>query len=175
MCTIRQVPAKLHRIKLSENERHELEAIRNQKRGNATNIMRAVALLLADEGPLGPALKDADIRLTTGIAARSLERLRQRCCEVGPLGALVRKPRETPGREIKITGEVEARITQLACSKPPAGHARWTLRLLANHLVEIEVIESISHQSVGTVLKKVNSSRGDRNAGASRPSKTPPL
>jgi hypothetical protein len=105
---------------------------------------------------------------------RTLERLRKRCCEVGPLGALERKPRETPGREIKITGDVQARITQLACSKPPAGHARWTLRLLANHLVEIEVIESISHQSVGTVLKKVNSSHGGRNAGASRPGKMQP-
>lgn len=160
--------------KLSEDERHELEAIRDQKRGKDSHIVRAVALLLSDEGPHGPAMKDADVRIATGMTARTLERLRERCCQVGPLGALVRKPRETPGREIKITGEVEARITQLACSKPPSGHARWTLRLLANHLVEIKVIETISHQSVGTVLKKVNSSLGDKNAGASRPSKTPP-
>ena len=169
------MPAKTHRIKLSEDERHELEAIRDRKRGSQSNIMRAVALLLSDEGPHGPGLKDADVRQSSGMSASSLERLRKRCCEVGPLGALERKPRETPGREVKITGEVEARITQLACSKPPAGHARWTLRLLASHLVEIEIIESISHQSVATVLKKANSSRGDRNAGVSRPSKTPPL
>lgn len=167
------MPAKLHRVKLSENERHELEAIRDRKRGKPQHIMRAVALLLADEGALGPALKDADIYQTTGMIPRNLERLRKRCCEVGPLAALERKPRETPGREIKITGEIEARITQLACSEPPAGHARWTLRLLADHLVEIEVIESISHQSVGTVLKKANLSHGDRNAGVSRPSKMP--
>jgi len=77
-----------------------------------------------------------------------------RCCEVRQLAALARKPRSTPGREVKITGHIHARITQLACTKPPAGHARWTLRLLARHLVEIEVIETISHQSVGTVLKK---------------------
>lgn len=126
MCPIGQVPAKLHRIKLSESERHELEA------------------------------------------------LRRRCCEVGPVAALARKPRATPGREVTITGDVHARITQLAYSKPPAGNARWTLRLLARHLVEIEVIETISHQSVGTVLKKANSSHGGRNAGASHPSKTPP-
>jgi len=174
ICTIGQVPAKIHRIKLSEDEHHELEAIRDQKRGKDSNIMRAVALLLSDEGPHGPSMKDADVRKATGMTARTLERLRERCCQVGPLGALERKPRETPGREIKITGEVEARITQLACSKPPSGHARWTLRLLANHLVEIKIIETISHQSVGTVLKKVNSNRGDKNAGASRPSKTPP-
>jgi hypothetical protein len=174
MCTIGQVPAKIHRIKLSESERYELEALRDEKRGKASNIMRAVALLLSDEGPHGPAQKDADIQEHTGISIRNLERLRLRCCEVGPLAALARKPRATPGRKIKITGEVQARITQLACTEPPAGHARWTLKLLASHLVEIEVIESISHQSVGTVLKKVNSSHGGKNAGASHPSKTPP-
>lgn len=168
------MPAKLHRIKLSEDERIELKAIRDQKHGKANSIKRAIALLLADEGSHGPAQKDAEICQSIGFTPRTIERLRERCCEVGPLGALSHKPRETPAREIKITGEVEARITQLACSKPPAGHARWTLRLLANHLVEIEVIESISHQSVGMVLKKVNSNPGDRNAGVSHPSKTPP-
>ncbi len=168
------MPAKLHRIKLSEDERNELKAIRDQKHGKANRIKRAIALLLADEGTLGPAQKDAEICRSIGFTPRTIERLRERCCEVGPLGALSHKPRETPAREIKITGEVEARITQLACSQPPTGHARWTLRLLANRLVEIEVIESSSHQSVATVLKKVNSNRGDRNAGASRPSKTLP-
>jgi hypothetical protein len=174
MYTIGQVPAKLHRIKLSESERHELEALRDQKHGKASGVMRAVALLLSEEGPLGPAMKDADIQSQTGVSIRNLERLRLRCFEVGPLAALARKPRATPGREVKITGEIHARITQLACSKPPAGHARWTLRLLGCHLVEIEVIETISHQSLATVLKKANSSHGDKNAGVSRPSKTPP-
>jgi len=122
--------------------------------------MPAVALLLSDEGLYGPALKDLEIHGITGLSKRTIERLRERCCEVGPLEALQRKARITPGREIKITGEVKARITQLACSKPPAGHARWTLRLIASHLVKLEVIDSISHQSVGTVLKKVNSNRG---------------
>jgi hypothetical protein len=167
------VPAKLHRIKLSESERHELEAIRDQKRSKGSNIMRALALLLSDEGPHGPSMKDASIQSHTGISIRNLERLRLRCCEVGPLAALTRKPRATPGRKVKITGEVQARITQLACTEPPDGHARWTLKLLASHLVEIEVIESISHQSVGTVLKKVNSNHGDKNAGAYHPRKTP--
>ena len=168
------MPAKLHRIKLSESERHELEVIRDQKRGKASRVLRAVALLLSDEGPAGPALKDADVRLATGMSPSTLERLRVRCCEVGPLGALERKQREKPPCEIKITGEVQARVIQLACSEPPKGHARWTLRLLARHLVEIEVVDSISHQSVGTILKKANSSRGNRTAGASRPNKTPP-
>jgi hypothetical protein len=154
------VPAKIHRIKLSKFERGELEVIRDQKRGKTAKAISAVALLLSDEGLHGPALVDREIHGITGLAVRTIERLRERCCEVGTLEALQRKPRATPGREIKITGEVKARITQLACSRPPAGNARWTLRLMADHLVELEVIESISHQSVGTVLKKVNSSRG---------------
>ena len=136
--------------------------------------MRAVALLLSNEGLHGPSLKDADIQTHTGVSIRNLERLRLRCCEVGPLAALARKPRATPARKVKITSNVQARITQLACTEPPAGNARWTLRLLARHLVEIEIIETTSHQSVGTVLKKVNSSHGGKNAGASHPSKTPP-
>lgn len=168
------MPAKIYRIKLSKDERGELELIRDKKRGKPSKSMRALAMLLSDQGTDGPALKDAEIHQITGLAPRTLERLRKRCCEVGPLGALERKPRETPAREIKITGEVEARITQLACSEPPEGEVRWTLRLLAKHLVEIDVIESISHVSVGTVLKKVNSSLGDKSVGASHPSKTPP-
>ena len=88
------------------------------------------------------------------MKSATVERLRKRCCEVGPLGALLPKPRETPPREIKITGEVEAHITQLACSEPPEGQARWTLTLLAERLIEIEVIDSISRTSVALVLKK---------------------
>lgn len=174
VCTIRQVPAKLHRIKLSESERQELEAIRDHKRGNPSRVLRAIALLLSDEGPAGPALKDSEIRLATGMTPSTLERLRIRCCEVGPIGALERKAREKPPREVKITGDVQARVIQLACSKPPAGRARWTLRLIAQHLVEIEVIDTISHQSVGTIFKKANSSPGGRTVGASRPSRMPP-
>ena len=168
------MPAKLHRIKLTEDERHQLEAIRDGKKGKAANTVRALSMLLSDEGSHGPGMKDADIRLTSGMKPSTLERLRKRCCEVGPLGALERKPREAPPTEPKITGEVKASITRLACTEPPAGHVRWTLRLLAGHLVEIEVIDSISHQSVGTVLKKVSLNRGSSKAGASHQSRTPP-
>ena len=138
------MPAKLHRIKLPETERHGLETFRDQKRGKASGIMRAVALLLSDEGPHGPALKDAGIQSHTGISIRNLERLRLRCCEVGPQAVLARKQRATPGREVKITGDIHARITQLACTKPPVGNARWTLQLLDLHLVEIEMADLFS-------------------------------
>jgi hypothetical protein len=166
--------AKIYRIKLSEDERHELENVRDRGSLKAKTFKKALALLSCDEGDLGPALADETICRLVGMSPSSLLRLRQRCCETGPLGALVAKIRDKPAREIKITGEIEARITQLACSKAPEGAARWTLRLLADHLVEIEVIESISHTTVGLVLKKVRSNRGGRKTGASRPSKTPP-
>lgn len=169
------MPAKIYRIKLSEEERTELESIRDRSASlKAKTFKKALALLLCDESPLGSGFTDEAICRIVSLSSSSLMRLRQRCCEVGPIGALVAKPREKPAREIKVTGEIEARITQLACSEPPEGSARWTLRLLANHLVEIEVIESISHTTVGTVLKKVNSSPGGRKGGASRPSKTLP-
>lgn len=165
---------KIHRIKLSEDERHELEAIRDRGSLKAKTFKKALALLLCDEGHLGPALADEAICRVVAMSPSSLVRLRQRCCETGPLGALVAKVRDKPAREIKVTGEIEARITQLACSKAPEGSARWTLRLLADHLVEIEVIESISHTTVGLVLKKARSNPGGRKDGASRPSTTPP-
>lgn len=174
------MPAKKYRIKLSGDERLELEAIRdhNAARKKATKTagkaMNALCLLLADEGADGACKKDAEIIRITGLSPSTVEHLRKRCCEVGPLAALERKPRETPPHAVKITGEVQARITQLACSQAPEGHARWTLQMLADRVVELDVISSISHTSVGTVLKKANSSHGGSNAGASRRSKTPP-
>lgn len=152
----------------------ELEAIRDHGSRKATVFKKAAALLLCDEGPGGPALKDHEICRVVGMSSATLPRLRQRCCEVGPLGALVAKPRDKPSREIKITGEIQARITQLACTQAPEGAARWNLRLLARHLVEIEVIESISHTTVGLVLKKARSNPGGRKDGASRPNRMPP-
>lgn len=172
---MRGVSAKIYRIKLSSEERIALEKIRDKGSHKASKFKRALVFLLVDEGPQGPAKKDTEVAQATGLNTVTIERLRKRCCEVGPLGALEPKPRETPPRKIKITGEVEAHITQLACSEPPEGFARWTLHLLANRLVEIKVIDSISHNSVALVLKKAISSPGDKKAGASPPSKAPPL
>jgi hypothetical protein len=189
------MPAKLYRIKLYGDERLQLEAIRDNKnprkakdtpskdtpskdatpkKAITKSAMAALSLLLSDEGPLGPCMKDADITEITGLSSCTLERLRKRCCEVGPLAALERKKREMPPRAIKITGDVQAHITQIACSQAPAGYARWTLQMIADRVVELDIIDSISHQSVSTVLKKVNSSHGQRNAGASRPRKMQP-
>jgi len=170
---MRGVSVKKYRIKLSPDERIALEEVRDKGSHKASKFKRALVFLLADESEDGPAQKDREIAKATGLTTVSIERLRKRCCEVGPLGGLDPKPRETPPREIKITGEVEARITQLACSDPPEGRVRWTLHLLAQRLVEIEVIDSISHNSVGLVLKKANLNLGVKKAGAFHPKKMP--
>jgi hypothetical protein len=98
MCTIGQVPAKSHRIKLSKSERHELEAFRDQKSGKASGIMRAVALLLSDEGPHGPAMKDADIQAQSG------RRCDRRLGARRSLHGLRRDAAATPGQAVSTPG-----------------------------------------------------------------------
>ena len=166
------MPAKIYRIKLSSDERTSLEAIRDRGSHKSSKYKRAVALLLCDESPGGSAMKDADISANLGVRIITLERLRKRCCEVGPVEALERLPRKTPPREIKVTGEVEAHITRIACTQPPEGCERWTLALIAEEIVELEVLESISRTSVGKVLKKVNSNLGSKKVGASHLKRT---
>lgn len=172
---MQRMPAKIYRIKLSNDERLELEYVRDKGSHKAIKYRRAVTLLLADESDYGPANKDAQIAKVTGFHVNSIEKIRKRCCEVGPIAVLDAKPRDTPPREIKITGEVEAHITQIACSEAPEGAVRWTLQLIAERLVEIKVIDSISNNSVALVLKKANLNHGAKKAGASHPKKAQTL
>jgi hypothetical protein len=104
----------------------------------------------------------------------SIERLRKRCHEVGALPALERKAREIPPRRAIINGELEARLIAEACSEAPEGHGRWTLRLLADRMVELKLVESISYETVRVTLKKTNFNLGENNTGASRRKRMPP-
>lgn len=150
---------KIHRIHLTAEERAGLQDY--CKRGtSAPKAIKARSLLLADESPGAPALKDPAIIAATGIASATLGRLRERACEVGPLEAIHKKISRHPRREIKVTGEVEARLAGLACSQAPDGRKRWTLKLLADKLVELEVVESIGAETVRKALKKTRSSPG---------------
>jgi putative transposase len=92
-------------------------------------------------------------------SATTVGNIRRRFAREGLASALSEKPR--PGKPPKVTGDVEAHLVAVACSEPPQGHVRWTLRLLANRLVELEQVESISHAAVGEVLKKINLSLGE--------------
>jgi hypothetical protein len=152
---------KIYRIKLVPEERQQLEELtRSTKPVAANKVTKAHALLLADESDQGVAWSDPDIMAATGISAATLSRLRQRTCEVGPLEALHRKPQEIPSRPRRLTGEVEARASAIACSEPPEGHKRWTMQLIANELVNLEVIDSVSDEAVRLMLKKTRSSPG---------------
>ena len=112
-------------------------------------------LLLADEAGEHGGMKDKDIAAVLLVGARMVERVRQRCVEEGLSAALERR-RQKNRRKPVLDGEGEARLVAIACSSPPEGHARWTLRLLTDRLVELEVVESISRETVSKVLKKAN-------------------
>jgi transposase len=113
-----------------------------------------------DQGEEGPGLSDAETAEALETSPRTVERVRQRLVEEGLDAARTRKNRQTPPRRPLLDGQAEARLVALCCSEPPRGRTRWTLRLLADKLVELEVVESISKDSVRRTLKKTNLSLG---------------
>jgi|AP82_1055514.scaffolds.fasta_scaffold230988_1 hypothetical protein len=152
---------KIYRIKLSREERNQLEALtHSSKKIAAKKLIKARSLLLADESEQGPAWSDPNIIEATGITPTTLSRLRQRVCEDGPFEALERRPQQRPSRERKVTGDVDARISAIACSEAPEGYKRWTLTLIADRIVELEILDSISYESVRQSLKKTLSNPG---------------
>jgi transposase len=159
---------KKYLVELSSEERKHLHDLCRKDRVPPYRRTHAAILLLADQGPDGPARQDKDIAQIVRVNVRTVEKLRQRLIEQGFEAALERTKRQTPPVPPKLTGDKEARVIALACSPAPEGHARWTLSLLAENLVEQEVFESISATSVATVLKKTNFSRIGKNVGAFR-------
>lgn len=147
--------AKKYVLKLTSEEREELARLVRRGHIAGWKIQRAQALLKCDQGPDGPAWPDADIAEAFGVTTRSLESWRRCAVEHGPIAALERK-RRPPSGVPKLAGEAEARLTALACSQPPEGVGRWSLRLLAGRLAELEVVDSVSHETVRRALKKAN-------------------
>jgi len=143
-------------LRLTAEERSDLERVVRRGRVAGWKVQRAQALLHFDQGPQGPAWIDARIAEAYGVTTRSLESWRKRAVLDGPMALLERKPRVRPAVAPKLEGENEARLTALACSQPPKGLARWSLRLLAERLVELEVVEAVSHETVRRALKKAN-------------------
>jgi Homeodomain-like domain len=153
------MPAKIYVLKLTQEERVELESVVRSGKTAGWKIQRAQALLKCDQGPEGPGWIDQRVAEAFACTRRSVENWRRQAVEEGPLSLLERKPRSDQGRT-KLDGEGEAQLVKLACSKAPAGFARWSLRLLAGKLVELEIVDSISHESVRSVMKKTTSSLG---------------
>jgi homeodomain-containing protein len=143
---------KLYVLKLTAGERVELERLVRRGKTAAWKLQRAQALLKCDQGVDGPGWTDAEIAEAFGCTTRSLESWRMQAVEQGPLSLLERKPRAPVVP--KLDGEKEAQLVRLACSKAPAGRNRWTLRLLAGRLVELNIVESISHETVRRAMKK---------------------
>jgi transposase len=144
---------------LVDEERAYLESLLSAGKAAARTLSHARILLKADEGPAGPGWADEMIAEALEVNRSTVERVRQRCVEEGFDAAL--RPR--PSRQVrlrKLDGAQEAQLVALACSPPPNGRDRWTLHLLADKLVELEVADSISYESVRRTLKKTFSSRG---------------
>ena len=151
---------KKYRVTLTAEERNSLQGLIGAKRTAAKKVIHARLLLKADAGPEGPAWTDARIAEALEVDVSTVERLRQRFVEQGLDAALDRKKPDRPSRQRTLDGKAEARLIALACSEPPAGRVRWTLRLLADQLVELEIVEAVSTETIRRALKKTNSSPG---------------
>jgi len=147
--------AKKYVLKLTAEERGALEQLVRKGQTAGWKVQRAQALLKADQGPDGPAWADADIAAAFGCTTRSLESWRKQAVEAGPLSLLGRKPR-LPAAPPKLDGEKTARLVALACSTPPPGRARWTLRLLAARCVELAIVDSVSYGTVRRAPEKTS-------------------
>ena len=164
-----------YKVTLSEQERRELEALTRKGKTQARKFILARALLLCDAGAGGPAWNVADVAAALGVSSRTIEHLKKRFVEDGLEAALERKARDKPPREIIFDGAFEARLIALACSQAPEGYRRWTVRLLADKAVELDLAPSVSHMTVQRVLKKMNLSLTSANTGKFRQKKARPL
>jgi hypothetical protein len=164
-----------YRVTLTEEERQELEAISTKGKRSARTVLYSRALLLLDSGEYGPKWFVEKVAEALGVTPRSLEHLKKRFVEQGLSAAIERKERVTPPREIQFDGEFEAKLLALACSESPEGRSRWTVRLLAEKMVELKIVPSVSPMTVCNTLKKMNLNLTKANTGRSRRIKTPVL
>lgn len=148
------MPKVRYRVMLTEEERADLREISSKGKQTAQRVKNALILLGCDEGPHQEKRSTgAQLAQVLQVSQRTIDRVKQRCVEQGVDAALDRKPPERR-YERKVDGDVEAHLVALSCTAPPEGQARWSLRLLADRMVELGYVESISHETVRNVLKK---------------------
>jgi transposase len=147
-------------VRLTNEERNQLRELLAQKRLAAQKRKRAQMLLKADVSQDGPAWVDRRIAEAFDVSVVTVENVRKRYVLEGLDAAVQRKKQCRPSRQRVLDGEKEARLVALCCGKVPAGRGRWTLRMLADELVRLEIVESISHETVRQTLKKTNCSLG---------------
>jgi transposase len=163
---------KRYRVHLTPDERADLERRIATGTGSARRLAHARILLKADEAADGPALTDEAIAAAVEVGTRTVERTRERFVEDGLEFALAGRQRQTAPLA-KLDGEKEAHLLAIACSQAPEGRKRWTLRLLAERMVELQYVDDLSYETVRRTLKKTNSSPGGASNGASPPAPTP--
>ena len=151
---------KMFIVRLTATERVELEALVRKGKASALAIARARILLKADQGKDGEAQTDAQVAEAVSVAAKTVFNVRRRWVEEGLEAALRRKKQDCPSRPRKLDGAAEAKLVATCCGPAPQGRARWTLRMLADKLVELEVVDSISPETVRSTLKKTRLSLG---------------
>jgi len=151
-------------IYLTKSEVEELKSIISKGSHTSQSFRAAYILLNSDEGKYSEKVTNEQISKVLKIGMRTIDRIKKKFIEEGLEATLERKPTRRI-YERKVDGEVEAKLVTLCCSNPPKGHAKWSLRLLADKMVELKYVESISHVTVREVLKKTNLSLGKREDG----------
>ena len=147
-------------VRLSNEEREILTKLINSGRGPARMFTRARILLKADQSDNGPGWSDEKISEALDVTVQTVERVRKQLVEEGFDAVLSRRKYTQKVSRKKIDGDVEAHLVALSCSEPPPGRARWTLRLLADRIVELGYVQTISHEAVRQTLKKTKLNRG---------------
>jgi transposase len=153
--------AKRYVVRLTDEERNQLRELLARKRLAAQKRKRAQILLKADASKEGPAWIDTRIAEAFDVSVVTVENVRKRSVLEGLDAAVQRKKQCRPSRQRVLDGEKEARLVALCCSQVPAGRGRWTLRMLADELVELKIVDSVSHETVRQTLKKTNCNLGD--------------
>ncbi|MHA2097758.1 MAG: helix-turn-helix domain-containing protein [Candidatus Kariarchaeaceae archaeon] len=154
-----------YEVRLTKLEREYLETYLRSGRHSTRMLNRVRVLLLSDSGELGPKWTDKKISEAIGFSHYSVWHTRKKFTDGGVEGAIRRKNYDKEHRERKLDGEAEAKMIALLMSKPPEGKAKWTLRLMASKMIELDIVDDISHEGVRLYLKKMNLSLGTRNRG----------
>ena len=156
-------------VRLSAEERRELEAMIRKGKSAAARLLKARILLKADISEAGEGWSDSRIVEALETSVSTVYRVRRQLVEEGLEAVLSRKAPARPSAPRIFDGEKEARLIALACSKPPEGHARWSLRLLESRVVELGIVAAASDSTIQRALKKTLFSRTAANTGSSRP------
>jgi transposase len=151
---------KKYKVTLTPDERQQLQKLIAAGKASAKKLAHARVLLKADAASGGPAWSDSRIAKAVEVHVDTIARVRERFVEQGLEAALVRKKQDKPSRERVLDGRAEAKLIVLACSAAPDGRESWTMQLLADKLVELKIVDSVSDETVRRTLKKTRSSRG---------------